>query len=1236
MKNKVGIVILNYNGSEYLNITLDALCRAKVDTAFEVGVIDNGSTLADAKRCRDLCRGYFEQNGLSGFFIPSNKNLGFSGGNNVVIRRFLEDASITHICLLNSDVIVTDGWLDILLSTGAEAVGPVTNATGNEQTVAADYTVELDKTAFETVNAFAKKRKVVYGDYTTQSEILNFFNTVFSRSVFEKIGFLDERFYPGSFEDNDFCLRMQRAGIEMVVARGCYVHHFGSGSFSKLDMPQRIDISNINRLRYEEKWGTSCKDGSWKLLESCRQDMMFFSENEEKEWALEVVSRELQEIEAMISRWAEAIAFYQSEQYAQQILAARAPVPQPSVPAQPVELLAEYVCGTELLKMAFRKAIIKLRRLLHLNRSSAPEAALQPEIASLVEQVCGTELLKIAARKAVIKSEKLLHLGKHCVTDTASGPPPQTPSELLAERVCGTELLKIAARKAVIKLKRLLRLERTPAPEAASVSEEPEVPPALDFDTLFRLARSRKAVCVFSPMFTKENEKDGYVQRVRAIDGTILKDYLKFYLMNEPACLAPSLQCFDDDHFYIVFNSHDGAQRELVFRLIRICSVTYTHSLLRFMTDSVSPEMCRIFTWPGVRHIWDVHGSVPEEYALNGDELGARLANEVEETLYARADVIVCVNKAMERHLREKHGDTCARFVTLPIFTPGMLEPVDCLNEKHLAHGDLPRVIYAGGLQKWQNVALMQDIMKKTMDSYEHHVFIPCPEEFNALWGARAPLKNALVSSRTPEEMAQEYRACHYGLVLRDDIVVNNVACPTKLVEYLQYGIVPVLKSEKIGDFAQAGMRYIKYTDFLTGKMPTAQEWNEMVRENYRVIQSFGDIQIAGAKTLASLVDAFVKRPVGLVVTTFDKGGLEQIVLNIYKGFKKAGHPTYLLCQKDILGPMAKEIDHGDLVVFNDSEQQFRAAVSLYNITTLHYHYNTFCMPQMRELGIRVLYTMHNVYVWKSDEEITEYAHILKHANTVIPVSNFVKEYFQSRTGAICNNLHTILNGSDFTELALRELPETLTRKALGLADTDVAFAFVASFYPAKGQIGMIGVMEQLIQHTPNIKLLLVGNIGSPDYYNRFEATLKNSPAKNNILWIPYVEHRYMGEFLRSTADAFILPTLQEGCSNAVLEAIYCDKPMIITRVGNANEVKDLPACRIVNPPYPDITQLSNEELVNASMQKDMSNQAEIADAMREMACNIETYKKKAVMATEKKVIFNSDSMVGAYLQQLV
>ena len=395
----------------------------------------------------------------------------------------------------------------------------------------------------------------------------------------------------------------------------------------------------------------------------------------------------------------------------------------------------------------------------------------------------------------------------------------------------------MACRKAIRKIRRLLHLKERSAPTAAPAPSAPEAPAALSFETLFSLARSRESVCVFAPMFTKENEKDGYVQRVRAIDGTILNGLMKFYAMNDPSCGSPLIRQFDEDHIYIVFNSYDAEQRALIFELAKLCGRCYTHSILRFMTDCVAAEMCDVFLLPNIHQVWDVHGSVPEEYKLDGSDLGCQLANDVEAILYARADTIVCVNHAMARHLQIKHGTTGARFVILPIFSPGTLVGVDCAEDKALKEGELPRIVYAGGTQAWQNMELMQDIMEKTMDRCEYRIFVPKPPVFHELWGDRAALKNALVSSRTPEEMGREYRGCHYGFVLRDDIVVNNVACPTKIIEYIQYGIVPVLKTAKIGDFQQLGLQYITADDLLAGNLPNNEERDRIAASNLLVLE---------------------------------------------------------------------------------------------------------------------------------------------------------------------------------------------------------------------------------------------------------------------------------------------------------------------------------------------------------------------------------------------------------------
>lgn len=72
------------------------------------------------------------------------------------------------------------------------------------------------------------------------------------------------------------------------------------------------------------------------------------------------------------------------------------------------------------------------------------------------------------------------------------------------------------------------------------------------------------------------------------------------------------------------------------------------------------------------------------------------------------------------------------------------------------------------------------------------------------------------IKSVSPLELESYYKESHYGFILRDDILVNRVACPTKLIEYLGYGINPIILSEKIGDFEDFGYEHIRLDQFNT------------------------------------------------------------------------------------------------------------------------------------------------------------------------------------------------------------------------------------------------------------------------------------------------------------------------------------------------------------------------------------------------------------------------------------
>ncbi len=374
------------------------------------------------------------------------------------------------------------------------------------------------------------------------------------------------------------------------------------------------------------------------------------------------------------------------------------------------------------------------------------------------------------------------------------------------------------------------------------------------------------------------------------------------------------------------------------------------------------------------------------------------------------------------------------------------------------------------------------------------------------------------------------------------------------------------------------------------------------------------------------------KVAIGLVVTTFDKGGLEQVVLNLYFGYKKMGFRTYLLCQEDILGVMAKQVETNELLVFNNDISVFLKCLYDKNITILHYHYNVFGCAEAKKRGVHLIYTMHNVYTWKSDLEIKEYSKLLNKMDKIVPVSNLVKNYYLARTGASGNNIQVIYNGIDFKELSSDNLPEELQRNSLGLSINDIVIGFVASFYPVKYQVGMIGVMEQLVKENSNIKLLFIGN-SENDYYKIFLKEYEKSSAKQNMQVVPYFEHKYMGAFLRNVVDIFTLPTLQEGCSNAVLEAIYCDKPMVLTNVGNAMDVCYLKSCEVVQTAYDDIVKTSNEQMIQISACKDSMNKEQLVEAFIKVIEKLEEYKREAHLDIKEKQQYEITYMIQQYVE---
>jgi GT2 family glycosyltransferase/SAM-dependent methyltransferase len=242
---KVSVIIVTYNNVELTQRCIESLLRNTTYSNYELIIVDNASS----DDTRNYLR-YLNRNHDNITIILNDANLGFAAANN----QGLKLATGEYLLLLNNDTVVPKGWLDPLLrhlqNPQIGLVGPVTNAVGNEAKI------EIDYTDIEGMDAFADAYTRGHRGRSFDIAMLAMFCVAMRREVFEKIGFLDERFGIGMFEDDDYSRRIQAAGLRTICAEDAFIHHYGQASFKKLiESGEYQAIWDRNQAYFESKWG---------------------------------------------------------------------------------------------------------------------------------------------------------------------------------------------------------------------------------------------------------------------------------------------------------------------------------------------------------------------------------------------------------------------------------------------------------------------------------------------------------------------------------------------------------------------------------------------------------------------------------------------------------------------------------------------------------------------------------------------------------------------------------------------------------------------------------------------------------------------------------------------------------------------------------------------------------------------------------------------------------------------
>lgn len=161
-----------------------------------------------------------------------------------------------------------------------------------------------------------------------------------------------------------------------------------------------------------------------------------------------------------------------------------------------------------------------------------------------------------------------------------------------------------------------------------------------------------------------------------------------------------------------------------------------------------------------------------------------------------------------------------------------------------------------------------------------------------------------------------------------------------------------------------------------------------------------------------------------------------------------------------------------------------------------------------------------------------------QNASKIIVVSESIKQEVKSFFRINEDKLVTIPNGVDVPRPLIKVKNQTCTQTIL----------FVGRMIWRKGVQYLLRAMPLVLQRYPKARLLLVGD----GYYKKtLEEEVRKLHLENSVCFLGKVQESVIYR-LYSEANVFVLPSVYEGLSIAMLEAMVMGQPIVVTKVGDA------------------------------------------------------------------------------------
>ena len=222
MTGRVAIILVNWNGQRH---TLECLASLREDTYADkyTIVVDNGSSDDSVAVIRSRFPDVL--------VLEAGENLGFTGGNNLGMRRALEDG-VDYLYILNNDTVVEPDALSALVQAAEfcsdyAIFTPVIHYYDDRsQTWLAGTNMDMMRGSAVHDNSRIPARDEPMREIPWASGCA----LLIRASVLQQVGCFDVRYFY-LWEDVDLCLRVRAAGHKIGIVPAARIYHKVSQTF---------------------------------------------------------------------------------------------------------------------------------------------------------------------------------------------------------------------------------------------------------------------------------------------------------------------------------------------------------------------------------------------------------------------------------------------------------------------------------------------------------------------------------------------------------------------------------------------------------------------------------------------------------------------------------------------------------------------------------------------------------------------------------------------------------------------------------------------------------------------------------------------------------------------------------------------------------------------------------------------------------------------------------------------